>query len=78
VLRNYCGVVELFNFRGMDGVFLYSIVGDSGVRETSLAQLLLPCPGEDAVECCAQPYVKDVQADRRFQGICSIIGGRYV
>ena len=64
LLRNYCWVVELLCLSGLYGVFFYSIVEDFGVGEPGLAQLLLPCVEEDAVEGGAESHIKNIDAGR--------------
>ena len=64
LLRNDGWVVELLCLRGLYGVFFYSIVVDFGVWKPGLAQLLLPCVKEDAVEGGAESHIKDVDAGR--------------
>ena len=60
MLRNYGVVVKLFCFSEWDGVFFNAVIGDGGVWEPCRGKGLLPGPGKDAVEACAESHIKDV------------------
>lgn len=61
MLRNYGMVVKLFCFSEWDGVFFNAVIGDGGVWEPCRSKGLLPCPGKEAVEACAESHIKDIQ-----------------
>lgn len=66
MLRNDLRVVKLFCFREWYRVFFYSPVVDLRVWKTIQTQLLLPGPGKDAVESCAESDIKNVDT---FTGV---------
>lgn len=90
MLRNYGMVVKLFCFSEWDGVFFNAVIGDGGVWMPCRSKGLLPCPGKDAVEACAESHIKDIQVrsscsceqvlhpvfdiDVLCLGVCSVAG----
>lgn len=60
MLRNDGVVVKLFCFSEWNGVFFNAVIGDGGVWKPCCRKGLLPVPGKDAVEACAESHIKDV------------------
>lgn len=60
MLRNYGMVVKLFCFSEWNGIFFNAVIGDEGVWKPCCRKGLLPVPGKDAVEACAESHIKDV------------------
>ena len=61
MLRNDGVVVKLFCFSEWNGVFFNAVIGDGGVWKPCCRKGLLPVPGKDAVEACAESHIKDIQ-----------------